>query len=1004
VFVSGNVFNPLPLACFCESVNGSREYVALMMTAVSGQQLAALPDLDYTQVRIHRRRNEDSALSKDDSMNCGVSAMSHEANTEVTRARHLLRRGVPSLLATLIATSLAACSSGSGGTDVTIGSGQTADPVTLDFPVFYVKRPVPDPDDEDVMENDARLPLRFEIGADLFLRDRASPSAPEVNLTAAQTEGLGDIRDVDVSFDGSKVIFSMRAQFIEGADEEDQPKWAIWEYDTTTKVLRRVIASDTTADEGHDIMPQYLPDGRIVFTSTRQRQSRAILLDENKPQFAAQVEAGDEQPAFLLHVMDEDGSNINQITFNQSHDLDPSVLNDGRILYTHWEQALGGSQMDLYAVNPDGSDLQLLYGAHSHATGTEDPLTDEPSIIQFLQPRAMADGRTLALIRPFTGTSEGGDLVLIDTAAYVDNTRGSSPANAGLNGPAQTRALPTDVRTIPGPSPGGRYRSAYPLYDGTNRLLVSWSQCRLIEEGRIVPCTVDRLENTTTPLVEAPPLYGVYVYDVRDGTQKPIVAPEEGFIYTDVVSGSARPLPPVISNNIPNADLLAEGVGILHIRSVYDIDGNEQVPGVAGGIAVVSNPSNPAYANRPARFLRIEKVVSQPDEDTFDVPDSAFGPGGRGFGMRDIIGYAPIEPDGSVMVKVPANVALTISVVDARGRRLPGTIGSLHSNWLQVVPGETMECNGCHNANANPRIAHGRKGLTDSVNTGAASTGAIFPGTNPLLGAVDMGETMAEARGRAMCDGACEASVNLIYPQDYWTAGTPAAGFDACYRAGTATDVVASPTADPVSGVRPTYMCAASDGIRAMAGFEYPTTAACEGTWNSLCRVTINYEKRIHPMWNADRFVDANMDGINDQVGGVDINHKCTTCHAPVDAANAAQVPAGQLDLTDGPSDLDPDHFRSYEELLSGDDAEILNAMGQLEPECIQFDANNACLAFRQVGPSMIALNARGSRFFTRMGQADHRDFMSPAELRLLSEWLDIGAQYYNDPFAAPED
>ena len=489
--------------------------------------------------------------------------MSHQSETEVARAGNAARSGMAVLLASalamVLAMTLSGCSSdGNGGTDVTIGSGQSTDGVTVDFPVFYVKRPVPDPDDPDVMENDARDLIRFEIGADLFMRDRASASAPEINLTAVQTEGLGDIRDVDINFDGSKVVFAMRAKFIENADEEDQPTWNIWEYDAKAKVLRRVMTSDTTAEEGHDIMPHYLPDGRIVFTSTRQRQSRAILLDENKSQFAAQVEAGDEQPAFLLHVMDADGSNIHQISFNQSHDLDPSVLSDGRIVYTRWEQAIAGSQMDLYAVNPDGSSLQLLYGAHSHETGTVDPATGQPSTIQFLNPRAMPDGRTLALIRPFTGTNEGGDLALIDTAAYVDNTRGSSPANAGLTGPAQTRALPTDVRTIPGPSPGGRYRSAAPLFDGTNRLLVSWSQCRLMEGGRIVPCTSDRL-NATDPLpVEAPPLYGVYIYDVRDNTQKPIVAPQEGFIFTEVVAGSSRTLPPVILDRAAGVNFRSE--------------------------------------------------------------------------------------------------------------------------------------------------------------------------------------------------------------------------------------------------------------------------------------------------------------------------------------------------------------------------------------------------------------------------------------------------------------
>ncbi len=920
-----------------------------------------------------------------------------------------LRRIAQLLVAGAMTFALAACSSGDGGKDVTIGSGQSADPVTLDFPVFYVRRPVPDPDSNDVQPEDARIPLRFDIGADLYMRDRASASSPEINLTAAETEGLGDIRDIAVNFDGSKVVFSMRAKFIEDADEEDQPTWNIWEYDTKTKVLRRVIGSDTTAEEGHDIMPHYLPDGRIVFTSTRQRQSRAILLDENKPQFAAQVEAGTRQPAFVLHVMDADGTNINQITFNQSHDLNPSVMNDGRVIFTHWEQALAGSQMDLYTVNPDGSDLQLLYGAHSHATGTVDPTTGTPSTIQFLGPRAMQDGRTMALVRPYTGTDAGGDLVLIDTANYVDNTRGSSAANSGLPGPAQARALPTDVRTIPGPSPGGRYRSASPLFDGTNRLLVSWSQCRLVEEGRIVPCTSDRLNNTTTPPVEAPPLYGVYIYDVRDNTQKPIVAPQEGFIYSEVVAGSSRALPPVILNRVAGvdypSDLLSESVGILDIRSVYDIDG---VDATTSGIAALSNPASPAYANRTARFLRLEKIVSQPDQDTRDVPNSAFGVAGRRLGMRDILGYAPVEPDGSVRVKVPANVAFSISLLDANGRRLSGRLGQRHSNWLQVTPGETLQCNGCHDANLTPPIAHGRKGLTDSAYPGAASTGAIFPNTNPALAALDIGETMAQARARAMCGPtkACPPSVDIAF-DDIWQPtydpATTAGSFDMCYS--TATNILNNP-----NDLTQKHLCA-SPGLKT----PLPTAATCTTNWTSLCRITINYEKHIHPLWGVERTVDADMNGVPDVDGdGVTINHQCNTCHNPA-GANMAQVPGGDIDLTDGPSDDDPMQFKSYRQLLFARTAQMLNAMGQLEPVCAEFQTDpvtlvQTCVRFQQVPASMSGQGALASRrFFDKLegrtvGTVNHKDFMSPSELRLVSEWLDIGAQYYNDPFAAPEN
>src|SRR5690606_26994626 len=92
-------------------------------------------------------------------------------------------------------------------------------------------------------------------------------------------------------------------------------------------------------------------------------------------------------------------------------------------------------------------------------------------------------------------------------------------------------------------SPGGRYRSAAPLFDGTNRLLVSWSQCRLLEGARIVPCTAERL--AAPDAMEAPPLYGLFVYDGRDGTQRPVVAPQEGFVFSDVVAAAPRALPMV---------------------------------------------------------------------------------------------------------------------------------------------------------------------------------------------------------------------------------------------------------------------------------------------------------------------------------------------------------------------------------------------------------------------------------------------------------------------------
>jgi hypothetical protein len=56
---------------------------------------------------------------------------------------------------------------------------------------------------------------------------------------------------------------------------------------------------------------------------------------------------------------------------------------------------------------------------------------------------------------------------------------------------------------------------------------------------------------------------------------------------------------------------------------------------------------------------------------------------------------------------------------------------------------------------------------------------------------------------------------------------------------------------------------------------------------------------------------------------------------------------------------------------------------------------------------SIVAGNANGSPFFPVMGgnvpgTVNHRGFLTASELRLVAEWVDVGAQYYNNPFAAP--
>jgi hypothetical protein len=154
-------------------------------------------------------------------------------------------------------------------------------------------------------------------------------------------------------------------------------------------------------------------------------------------------------------------------------------------------------------------------------------------------------------------------------------------------------------------------------------------------------------------------------------------------------------------------------------------------------------------------------------------------------------------------------------------------------------------------------------------------------------------------------------------------------------------------------------------------------------------------------MWSLDRGADT-----------------CVACHTNVDPMNGnAMVPLAQLDLGNGPSDLEADHFKSYRELLSPDQGETLNAGGMLVPITIQVplldaDGNPVLDAMGNpilvdvpdpsagVTPSMSTAGARSSRFFDVFDAGGtHAGFLSGAELKMLAEWLDVGAQYYNNPF-----
>lgn len=879
-----------------------------------------------------------------------------------------------------------------------------------DVSIAYIKRPTPRDDNGDVVTNDMRQPTTFSEGGDLYLQERASSTATVKNITRRITNGLGDVKDVSVSYDGNKLLFSLR---LEDPNPNDNiiPHWYLYEYDISKDTITQLTSAG--ADDGDDLSPHYLPeDDRIIFSSTRRPESKGIQTNEDKGSFFA-TDENRRNSAFSLHVREANGD-IKQVSFNRSNDLDPIVLKDsGRILFSRWNHMGSRDVVSLYSMNPDGTDVQLYYGAHSHRTG-QDPNSD----VHFSKPQEMPDGRIIAILRPFVTNFGGGDIIFIDGKNFADNTQPIWSQQGFISGTAQT-TFKQNVINVNGLSLQGRYQAIFPMLDGSNRYLMSWSSCQILSiptdpNSTVIPCTLASQAQLNDPNVTEVPSFGLFLVDAGNNTQVPLVKPEVDTLFSDIVMVYAAKTPPIIFDQVAgvspeiNEGFATNGVGVLHIRSVYDFDGgfaayganlpvldNDAMPITVDTPAKMANPKNTTADQRPARFIRITKSVGIPDRNVKRIDNAAYGVSTQQ-GMREIVGYAPIEPDGSVKIKVPANVPLTIGILDKDGRR----ISRRHQYWFQVKPGATLECIGCHvhdttdQPNNKP---HGRPDYTSTFNQGAPTTGIGFPYSVDSLWA-EIGETMAETRARQSClpsnPTPCadmKPSTGLDYV-DVWT-----------------NDVAANRSADPIISID--YTDTPLSPI-SLASPTFAATACSNAGYDAsivsftYCRIVINYQQHIQPIWEAT----ANRPAAA----------ACTSCHTAANLVNA-----GQLELTSGPSDLEPDHLTSYQELLSNDNAQDAAGNDIMITRNIIIDGQTVDLVAPfgvpdtetvpdpalERSPTMSTSGARNSVFMELMTGLDlnndsnqptdtqnHNLMLTQSELKLISEWLDIGAQYFNNP------
>ena len=240
----------------------------------------------------------------------------------------------------------------------------------------------------------------LEITAKSEIRSTKSEtnSMPGVRITTLLEDKDGVIRDPDVSWDGSRVLFSWKK-----SDRQDD--YHLYEMDLASREIRQLTEGLGYADyEGI-----YLPDGDILFNSTRCVQIVDCWWTE----------------VSNLYKCDGDGKNIHRISFDQVHTNYPQVMSDGRIIYTRWDYNDRGQlyPQPLFQMNADGTGQTEFYGNNSwfpttiaHARG----IPGTQKVVSILTGHHSHQRGKLAVIDPSKGRQEASGVQII---APVEETK-----------------------------------------------------------------------------------------------------------------------------------------------------------------------------------------------------------------------------------------------------------------------------------------------------------------------------------------------------------------------------------------------------------------------------------------------------------------------------------------------------------------------------------------------------------------------------------------------------
>lgn len=208
-------------------------------------------------------------------------------------------------------------------------------------------------------------------------------------VTTLLDDPRGGVRDPQVHYDARKILFSYR--------RGGSPNYHLYEIGTDGRGL--VQLTDGPWD---DIEPSYLPDGGIVFVSSRCRRWVNCWLTQ----------------VAVLYRCDADGGNVRPLSSNNEHDNTPWPLPDGRILYTRWEY-VDRSQVHyhhLWVVDPDGAGQMVFFG-NLH-----------PGVVMIDAKPIPESAKIVACFSPGHGRTEhAGQIVVIDPKAGPDDNDRARP-------------------------------------------------------------------------------------------------------------------------------------------------------------------------------------------------------------------------------------------------------------------------------------------------------------------------------------------------------------------------------------------------------------------------------------------------------------------------------------------------------------------------------------------------------------------------------------------------